>query len=390
MAVHRYVKEAGAGLREQEDTGLLLGDPLSQPPRSSVDVASPPPDPPDLALPLEDLPPPDLALPLDEQPPLELGLRLGDLSPPDEPATPAPASPEPASPEPANPEPAPLSLQGLLDGATETTPAPEPTSPWSEAVEEWGEDRRGAPATIAAEAWTPPTGLFRRACEAMWIAWQPIVNAPAQALHGFEALLRTEDPMLSRPRLLVEAAGRIGRLHELGRRARNLVAESAQDAPEGALLYVNLHPRELLDDQLCAGEDQLAAFAHKCVLEITERVSLDDIPEARSRIQQLRLIGYHIAVGSIGSGYAGLASIAELEPDVIKLDRALIRNLQNEPVRRRLVGGLLAAAKDLGMSAVAEGVELATERDVLIELGCDLMQGFLFGRPVKGFAEPVW
>jgi EAL domain-containing protein (putative c-di-GMP-specific phosphodiesterase class I) len=224
----------------------------------------------------------------------------------------------------------------------------------------------------------------------MWIAWQPMVNWTTRALHGYEALLRTADPVLSQPRLLVEAAGRIGRLHELGRKARKLTAEAAGEAPTGSLLFVNLHPRELLDDRLCAGEDELGPYAHKCVLEITERVALDDIPQARARIQQLRLIGYHIAVGSIGSGYAGLASVAELEPDIVMLDLALIRNIHNEPVRRRLVMAMLGACRDLGMDAVAEGVESAAERDTLADLGCDLMQGALFGSPARGFPEPRW
>jgi EAL domain-containing protein (putative c-di-GMP-specific phosphodiesterase class I) len=257
-------------------------------------------------------------------------------------------------------------------------------------VEEWGDVKRGAPDTVSTEMWAPPAAIFERACDVLWIAAQPIVNWIGRSLHGYEALLRTSDPVLKNPRLLVEAAERIGRLPEFGRKARAAVALVASEVPEGALLYVNLHPRELLDDELCGGEDALGPHAHKCVLEITERVSLDEIPEARARIQQLRLIGYHIAVGNIGSGHGGLASVAELEPDTVKLDLAIIRNLHNEPVRRRLVGALLSACRDLGLNAVAEGVETSGERDALGDLGCELMQGFLFGRPARGFADPQW
>jgi EAL domain-containing protein (putative c-di-GMP-specific phosphodiesterase class I) len=288
------------------------------------------------------------------------------------------------------PPPAMESLPPAVEVPPVETPLAADAETWKEAAEEWGDGRRGVPATISSLAWAPPTAVFQRAVDEMWIAWQPIVDWTMRALHGYEALLRTTDALLSRPRLLVEAAGRIGRLPELGRKARKLTAETAGDAPDGSLLFVNLHPRELLDDRLCAGEDELAPHAHKCVLEITERVALDDIPEARARIQQLRLVGYNIAVGSIGSGFAGLASLAELEPDIVKLDQALIRNIHNEPVRRRLVGAMLAACKDLRMAAVAEGVETTGERDALADLGCSLMQGFLFGTPGRGFPGPRW
>jgi EAL domain-containing protein (putative c-di-GMP-specific phosphodiesterase class I) len=256
-------------------------------------------------------------------------------------------------------------------------------------VEEWGDAQR-IPATISNEMWAPPAEVFQRACDVLWVAAQPIVSWPARSLFGYEMFLRSADSVLSNPRLLVEAAERIGRLKELGRKARAEVARVASAAPEGALLFINMHPRDLLDDELCGGQDELGAYAHRCVLEITERVSLDEIADARARIQQLRIIGYHVAVGNVGSGYGGLASVAELEPDTVKLDIHLIRNLHQEPIRRRLVAALLTACRDLGLTAVAEGIEVAGERDALADLGCELMQGYLFGRPARGFPEPHW
>jgi EAL domain-containing protein (putative c-di-GMP-specific phosphodiesterase class I) len=439
MPVHRFVKEGAAGLREQPEGEPLppLEGPSPEAPAPAEVWEKPPgeewsaeagktasgdqlvlrvrPEPIDnpfavpvktmqgIAVSFPNLDPAPVAVSFSrlqvaeapepvttEPPPIELPPLPADPSPPVAMEMLPPAIDAPPPVEEAAPAAMEILPPPVEEPALELPAPPLDAESWREAAEEWGDHKQRGPATIAALAWAPPTAVFQRAVDEMWIAWQPIADWTSRALHGYEALLHTTDTVLSRPRLLVEAAGRIGRLPELGSKARKLIAEAAGAAPEGALLFVSLHPSELLDDLLCAGEDELGPHAHRCVLEITQRVSLDDIPEARARIQQLRLVGYSIAVGSLGSGFAGLASVAELEPDIIKLDQALVRNLHNEPVRRRLIGAMLAACKDLGLAAVAEGVESAAERDALADLGCELMQGLLFGAPGRGFPGPRW
>jgi len=79
-----------------------------------------------------------------------------------------------------------------------------------------------------------------------------------------------------------------------------------------------------------------------------------------------------------------------LEPDIVKLDMALVRGIDSRPVQRKLVRSMTAVCKEMGMLVVAEGIETPAERDVLIELGCDLLQGFLFARPGPPFPIPEW
>jgi EAL domain-containing protein (putative c-di-GMP-specific phosphodiesterase class I) len=86
-------------------------------------------------------------------------------------------------------------------------------------------------------------------------------------------------------------------------------------------------------------------------------------------------------VDDLGAGYAGLTSFAALEPDVVKLDMALVRGVDREPIKHRLVGSMTRLCRDLGILVVAEGVETSAEKEALQELGCDLLQGYLFGRP---------
>ena len=147
------------------------------------------------------------------------------------------------------------------------------------------------------------------------------------------------------------------------------------------MFFINLHPDDLLDEALYDPASPLTALAPEIVLEITERSPIDSVPDIGARRARLRDLGFRIAVDDLGSGYAGLTSFASLEPDFVKLDRGLIAGIDREPVKRRLVGSIVSVSQEMHIVVVAEGIETAAERDVMAELGCDLLQGFLFRRP---------
>ena len=222
---------------------------------------------------------------------------------------------------------------------------------------------------------------FTRGVDRLWIAYQPIVRADG-TVFGHEALMRSDLKALPNPGSMFDAAERLGRVHDLGRAIR-VQAAAATDGPNGLSLFVNVHALELIDPDLYASAAPLSAHAHAVVLEVTERTSFERVPELRDRIRSLRQLGYRIAVDDLGAGYAGLTSFAALEPEVVKLDMALVRDVDREPIKRRLVGSMAHLCRDLGILVVAEGVETPAERDVLVDLGCDLMQGYLFGRPER-------
>jgi EAL domain-containing protein (putative c-di-GMP-specific phosphodiesterase class I) len=104
----------------------------------------------------------------------------------------------------------------------------------------------------------------------------------------------------------------------------------------------------------------------------------------------LRSLGFRIAVDDLGAGYAGLASFAVLDPDIVKVDMNLIRGIETNAVKRRLVSSVAALCREMEMLLVAEGVETAIERDILSDMGCDFFQGFLFARPAPAFDQPVF
>jgi EAL domain-containing protein (putative c-di-GMP-specific phosphodiesterase class I) len=231
------------------------------------------------------------------------------------------------------------------------------------------------------------TASFDRALSTFYVVYQPIVRWSTHAIYAYEALLRSREPSLPHPGAMLDAAERLGRVHELGRKIRARAIEPLSSLPRGTSLFINLHPKDLIDDSL-PHLGATADVASRVVFEITERASLSGMPDVRERVAALRARGFRIAVDDLGAGYAGLTSFAVLEPDVVKLDMALVRNIDTEPTKQTLVRTLVAMCKELRIIVTAEGIETPAERDELISAGCDLMQGYLFARPGEGFPAP--
>ena len=227
------------------------------------------------------------------------------------------------------------------------------------------------------------------ALSTMWMAYQPIVRADG-TLFGYEALLRTHEPALPNPGAVLQAAEQLDRLPDVGRAVRERSCNSFMAAPEPVVLFVNLHTRDLLDESLSSPSSRLSQIANRVILEITERASLAEVRDVRARVAELRTLGFRIAIDDLGAGYAGLGSFALLEPEVVKIDMALVRDVDKQPMKRRLIGSLASFCKDMGMLVVGEGVETREERDTLIEVGCVLLQGYLIGKPVDGLSQPIW
>jgi EAL domain-containing protein (putative c-di-GMP-specific phosphodiesterase class I) len=230
---------------------------------------------------------------------------------------------------------------------------------------------------------------FERALASLWMAYQPIVSLQERRVYAYEALVRSDDASLSRPDLLLDAAERLGRLHELGRRIRAAVTRGIDAAPAGTLLFVNLRSEDLEDDELSAGCSPLSSVAGRVILEVTERNSIEGVRNLPDRIAALRRLGFGIAVDDLGAGYAGLSTLAQLQPDVVKLDMSLVRDIDCNSTKREIVTSMTRLCRQLGMRVVSEGVETERERDVLVAADCDLLQGYLFARPQRGFSEPL-
>jgi EAL domain-containing protein (putative c-di-GMP-specific phosphodiesterase class I) len=223
---------------------------------------------------------------------------------------------------------------------------------------------------------------FDRAMDQLYLVYQPIVSWSTRRIVGLEALCRSGEPGITTADALLDEAESTGRVRELGRAVRSRVADLLRHVPShGALLFVNLHADELGDPELCGRGGLLAHWSHRVVFEITERRRLADLRAAAARTDQLRQLGYRIALDDLGSGYSGLGCMAALAPDVVKLDRSLITGIDVDPMKQAMVEGLVEMAARMGICTIAEGVETDAELDALYACGCDLMQGYLFGHP---------
>ncbi|MBC7792978.1 MAG: EAL domain-containing response regulator [Clostridia bacterium] len=221
---------------------------------------------------------------------------------------------------------------------------------------------------------------FEDALAGLWMAYQPIVFAEGNRVIAYEALMRSTSKDLGNPGLILDAAERLDAVEVLGRTVRQLVSNQLVQDPS-IQVFINLHALELLDDALYDPNAPLTRHASRVVLEITERVALTQVADIRDRLHRLRGLGFRIAVDDLGAGYAGLGSLVDLEPEVVKLDMGLVRNVHESPTKQKLVRAIAALGRELGWLLVAEGVETEVERSMLLNLGCDVLQGYLIGRP---------
>ena len=227
--------------------------------------------------------------------------------------------------------------------------------------------------------------IFDKALDALFIVYQPIVSWSEQRTVAYEALMRSDEPRMGNPVLLLDAAERLGRLRDIGRRVRELAPEPFDRTD--LRLFVNLHSSDLEDETLHGSDTKLAAMPDRVVLEITEKASLVSVDNVYERVSALRKMGYGIAVDDLGAGYAGLTSFGILEPEVCKLDMSLIRGIDSSSTKQKIVGSVVGLCRDMEIDLVTEGVETFEERDTLLNLGCDLMQGYLFSRPGPAFPK---
>ncbi len=223
--------------------------------------------------------------------------------------------------------------------------------------------------------------------------YQPIWRLDDGAMIAVEALVRWQHPIrgLLTPGEFIEVAeqhGLIGAIDGLviDAACRQLAAWSERDPRLRDLtVAVNVSGRELQDEAL-AGRVRSALERHRLAasrlcLEVTESALITRLGAARDTLACLANLGVAIALDDFGTGYSTLAHIQQLPADVVKLDRTFVAQLDQAERSRKLLGGVIAMAHALGMTVIAEGVERGQQMEVLLELECDAVQGYLCAAP---------
>jgi EAL domain-containing protein (putative c-di-GMP-specific phosphodiesterase class I) len=214
--------------------------------------------------------------------------------------------------------------------------------------------------------------------QAIAIVYQPIRALATGRVVGYEALSRFGGVDHGPVEEVFASARSLGLGLELELAAAAEALFALPDIP--GYLAINLSPATLLDDTALRLLER--APAERLVVELTEHDAVADYARLRERLRDLRARGVRVAADDIGAGFAGLRHIAELRPDILKLDRSMVGGIANGATHRHLVSAMVAFARDEGSQLVAEGVETRDELAILGELGVEMGQGYLLGRPL--------
>ena len=211
------------------------------------------------------------------------------------------------------------------------------------------------------------------------VVYQPIVSVADKAVFAYEALVRSDSPHFQSPPELFTEAVRSQCCGALGRIIRELATTGCPDYP----LFLNLHPNEFDEAWLVQPDDPIFQHYHPIYLEITESVPLTHFALCHSVLQELRGKGIFLAVDDLGAGYSNLKYISDLAPEIVKLDRGLIANIDRNERQQILVRNIVKLCSDLGARVVGEGVETQDELRALVDAGCHFLQGYFLARPAS-------
>ncbi len=210
------------------------------------------------------------------------------------------------------------------------------------------------------------------------VVFQPIVDLRTKESFAYEALVRCKSPAFKNPLELFDIAVRERTCGRIGRLIREVAFDRMQTTP----LFVNIHPEELTSRWLVRPDDPLNFHDSDVFLEITEATAFAYFDLCRSVLKEVcaRSSAY-LVVDDLGAGHSNLKRVLDLEPAVIKLDRELVKGLDQNRRQQLLVRSVTTLCHDLGSLVVAEGIETLAELSAVIDAGADYGQGYLLARP---------
>ncbi|TXC68660.1 EAL domain-containing protein [Sphingorhabdus soli] len=229
------------------------------------------------------------------------------------------------------------------------------------------------------------------------MVFQPISALDSGEIVAYEALARWHDTDLGTisPDEFIRTAEQMNLIAPIGERTLTLAVQAAAAWPDHVRLSFNVSAVQLCTagaaERLLAIMQRFDFDPRRLLVEVTETALLSDIALASTNLALLRQAGAAVALDDFGAGNASISYLREMSFDVVKLDGSLVTSLCHSPRNRNLMRGLIDLCRALGVVCIAEHVENATQFDILREMGCDQVQGFLIGEPmsqVSHQAEP--
>jgi PAS domain S-box-containing protein len=224
--------------------------------------------------------------------------------------------------------------------------------------------------------------------------FQPLVDLRTHQLQGFELLARWNHPRLGQiqPSDFIPEAERDGWIHELTQELLRKGLQAMTDLSGKYMLSVNISPLQLRDRSLPQKIEAVANDAGfslgRLILEITESALAEDIDSAIYILSALKEAGCRLALDDFGTGYSSLLTLQRLPFDELKVDRSFVNNMVQQRDSRKIVAAVVGLGQSLSLTTVAEGVETEEQAELLLWLGCELGQGWLYGRPVPADELP--
>ena len=217
--------------------------------------------------------------------------------------------------------------------------------------------------------------------------YEPIVEVETRTVFGYEALARgPEGSDLHSPAALFTSASEQDFLFQLDRLCRQSGLDGARDFPGDAKLFLNIRPTTIYDpsfrsDKLRRTLDGCGLAPTDVVLEISEQESISNFEIFREIRDYYGNLGFQIAMDDVGAGYASLEAVMELSPEFIKVDRAFVTGIDEDPPRQELLRALRSVSEQIGARIIGEGLDTLEELETLRGLGIPFGQGWLFGKP---------
>lgn len=218
------------------------------------------------------------------------------------------------------------------------------------------------------------------------VLFQPIVKMSSREVIAYEALARgPKGSALENAANLFSLAAESGLFGPLDSVCRQIAVRHATFLRPGMLLFLNTDANALADESFLRLEFLAGTHVQpsQVCLEITERMYIKSFNTVKEKLAELKTRGVRFAIDDVGDGYSSLRAIAEFEPDYLKIDISLVRNIQNDKLKTVLVQTILGLSEKLGNLTIAEGIETEEEYKTLLDLGVQLGQGYLFGRPAE-------
>ncbi len=212
------------------------------------------------------------------------------------------------------------------------------------------------------------------------VVYQPIFDLGQNRIVGFESLTRFAGIPVA-PDAVFKEAAQVGLSQQLEIGAIRKALANLRAFPEDTFTALNISPDNIANGAV--GGALLGVPLRRIVLEVTEYVSVADYAQFASAIEPFRRNGLRLAIDDAGAGYASFRHILKLQPDIIKLDMSLTRDIDTDQTRRALAAALIRFAQETGSLIIAEGVETEAELSVLRRLHVNEVQGYLIGRPVS-------